>query len=233
MAAADALGDDLAAYLDGYDESWDETEPPGVPEDADEAHRMLSRLRWRERELQQLAQRYEQEVAPFKAWLEDRSAGVRREIERISRSLSTWMLAHHALTGVRTERFPSGELRAWAAKPRLVVFDDAAAADVVEDLRPGWVKVEKKIVKGEVARASVPGAVIIRPDDPSPEGYAWREILEILDWICVPGELIVRPVLRCVPHMALLWPTRPSFTYKTTKPEPRREEPENGEPAED
>lgn len=223
MAAADALGDDLAAYLDGYDESWDETEAPsGPPEDAEEAHRMLSRLRWRERELQQLAQRYEQEVAPFKAWLEDRSAGVRREIERISRSLETWMLVHHALTGVRTERFPSGELRAWAAKPRLVVFDDEAAAAIIEDERPAWVRTKKEIKKADVAKATVPGKVILRPEEPPPDGYEWREVHEILDWI---GHLwMIRPVMRTVPHMALLWPNRPTFTYKTTKPEPRREE---------
>jgi phage host-nuclease inhibitor protein Gam len=223
--AEDLLGDDLAAYLDGYDESWDDTEPPGVPEDVEEAHRLLMRLRWRERELERIAARAEREIAPMVAWRDDRSAGVRREIERISRSLSTWMLAHQKLTGVRTEKFPSGELRAWAAKARLVVFDDEAAAEQIEDQRPAWVRTKKEIVKAEVTKATVPGKVILRANDPPPDGYEWRELHELLGWEGSLADLgIIRPLLRQVPYMALLWPTRPTFSYKTTKP--RREEPD-------
>lgn len=221
MAASDPLADDLAAYVNGYEESWDEEEPPGPPEDLEEAHKQLRRLRWRERELGDITARAEVEIAPIRAWADDRSAGLKREIARIERSLAAFMLTRRMLTGRKTEKFPSGELRAWDARPRLVVLDDEAAVDIIEPLRPEWVRTRKEIIKAQVSAVSVPGERIEGPEPP-PDGYEWRAVMEVHGW--EGFWLIARPLLTTIPHMALLWPTRPTFSYKTTQP--KRETPD-------
>lgn len=226
---SDALADDLAEFVAGRTDSWEDGDEPTPPEDAEEAHRLLSRLRWRERELAKIAARAEAEIAPIREWQEDRSAGVRREIERIERSLAAWMLTHERLTGTKTEKFPSGELRAWAQQPRLVVLDEDAAAEVIERERPAWVRTSVKIDAATMKRETFPGRVIwlgsgptpagmAHPGfsgvtEPAPEGYEWREALDLTAWVW--HLFVARPVFRTIPHVALLWPTRPKFSYKT------------------
>lgn len=221
------LQDDLAAYVYGDDDAPDE--PPEPPEDTIGADRLLGRVRSYERTAAEIEGLAQANIAKIMAWRDDRISGVERSIAFHSRSLEVWMRSVHESSGgkVKTQNLPHGVLAVRKSPTRVVVDDDEAAAAIVADQRPEWVKVDRSIRKREALRDLFVGSPVLRVDDPPPEGYGWHEALDLCGWSSL--WLLVLPQFRTVPYVWLLVPSRPSFSYRTHKAEAAEAEAEEQE----
>lgn len=217
---------ELDDFVVGEEPADDELEGMPPPEDAAGANRLLRRVRALEAEVEQVDRVTGSEIQRLKDFASDRTAGLRRRMKFYELALEGWTRKRHDETRgkVQTTKLPGGELRVRASQNRLVVFDEEAAVANIEAERPSWVRTTQAVAKDEVKGAVVPGPVTLTPYGPKgeplvvvPPGYELREAWE---FAAVDFGLFRLPIGRRVPHLALLCPTQPSFSYKTHRREP-------------
>lgn len=214
------LIDDLDAYVVG-DEPDDPDGPPPVPEDADGANRILRRVRGLERLLAKHRTVAFAELGRIQEWYEDRASGIAGSIRYAERSLEEWMRSHHDATDgkVKTVKVPNGELRIRPGSTRIGVLDDeAAVAEVTLRGRRDLVRTRLEVNKKDAGPVMIPGPEPVPgPEkDPAPDGAEWREAWTVTGFDPVLPCVLV-PRLTRLEQLAVLVPTRPTFSYGTAK----------------
>lgn len=194
---ADPLGDSLAEFATaGRGEVVDDDGTVVVqwsaPENADDANRMLRKLRSLQRRRAEIQERYDAERVVLDDWHEDLCAGVDREMRRLEDALEGWMRGQHAMRGVVTEKLPSGDL--WLREPRqaVEVTDEAALVKwLVAHHQQAAVKVTEAVLKTEAAKTLTPGPVVLA-GDAGPD-HEYREARFTEDGTVVPGVALRIP----------------------------------------
>lgn len=192
--AADELGDDLAAFaaepVELLAQEQDGSYTP--PDNADDANRMLRRLRSHDARRAEVVDRYDAEVRMLTAWRDDRVAGIDRETAALDRALEGWMRDRNIRAGVVTEHLPTGELWLRAGRPSLVVEHDD---DAVQWSRDHDVPVRTKYEVDKIALGAVVTAgPVTASADAGPDHVYHLAVTE--DGEVVPGVLVRKPVRR-------------------------------------
>jgi hypothetical protein len=206
--ATDPLGEDLAAFaaepVELLAQEDDGTYQP--PDNADDANRMLRRLRSHEARRAEVVARYDAEVRMLAAWRDDRVAGIDRETAALDRALEGWMRSRQEQVGVVTEHLPAGELWLRAGRPSLVVTDEALAVK--------WAQTHNVAVrtKYEVDKAALGDAVHAGPTQPNLPAFDAGPDHEYRAVVSGDGEI--------VPGVLYRQPVRRTFTVHPNKGEP-------------
>lgn len=187
--------DQLEADLDAFIVSDIdlEAEPPTLAGigDADRALRQIARL---DRDLARYEALAKHRVEQIQAWLHDRSDIILRRREWWERSAEGWMRAHHAETGIKTEKLPSGTLQIRAAKPRV----EALTREPGDDIDANLVRVQRQWDKRQIADACTPGPEL--DDIEAPDGYT--------------AHAAITPDGAALEGVALLVPVKDSFSMR-------------------
>lgn len=218
MRADDDLEADLDAFVVGDELPSDE--PPPVPENPEGASRLLLAVRMREREIERVTDLARERLERITEWRDDRTAGAKRSIEFIARSLETWMRAHHERTDQVTTKLPDGELRVRPGKQRIAAYDEPAALLWARRRRRwSWLQITETIAKDPVKAETDAGP----PFEALPAKLAAVELDDTHEWrqvVDVDGEI--------VPGLAIAEPVKRVFGYTTLKPKkPQQQKMEN------
>jgi len=187
------LDDDLAEFdPDNPDHYFDDPDFDAPVTDPDHEAAVFTLLRRRAGHLKRIAEAdatVERERRRWEAWHADRTAGMRREIERIEAAVEAWI----RFDGRKTFPTPYGvtpKLR--QAQPRLEVIDEKAlVAWAQENHYDGLLKVEPRIAE---VRKMQPGPTIddyVSIEAPDEKVTA---VLLLDDGNPVPGVALVTPV---------------------------------------
>lgn len=158
---ADDLGDDIAEFATSLPGGSYDAGEQSAPLNAEQANWMLRKLNSLEQQRSQIIERADAERRMIDAWCQDRTSGIEREQERISRALEGWMRGVFEMSGAVTQKLPAGEL--WLREPQqsVLVSDEAAAVKwLVGEKQFDAVKVSEQVKKIEAAKGMVPGEVI-------------------------------------------------------------------------
>ena len=160
---ADPLGDDLAEFAAerATSGSFDDAAEQTPPENADDANRMLRWLRSLERQAAEIADRADAERALVDVWQRDRTAGIDRQIERLSKALEGWMRGQFEMRGTTTEKLPAGDLWLRGGQTSVVTTSDAELVPwLVRHGLEGAVQVTESAIKSPMKAAFETGDVV-------------------------------------------------------------------------
>lgn len=205
---------DLDAFVVG-DAEWIESDddvPP--PEDPAGADRLLRAVRAYERKIVEVLATANANIEQIATWRDERERMAIGQIERLTRSLETWMRHRHVTSGgkVKTEKLPSGELSVRALSRSLLVDDDVAAIEWAVVNRAEWLRIKVEIDRALARDELVIGDVAVEGPHPPDEGYEWRRAFTE-DGEQIPGLLVQEPATLKSKRY------RPKFGFKTTKQE--------------
>lgn len=192
---------DLRADLDDFVSATTatETEPGAI--NTDVANRMLRRLHRLARKRAEIDAVANAEVDRIEAWRRDRLAVVDNETHYIERTLEGFMRMVHSRFGRKSEKLPNGTLKLTAARDSIVVVDDEAAAEWLEEHGHHDDEVLSyvpKIGKKALALAYVVGPV----DDHDEVDHVEVRTLMTPDGETLPGVRVrrpTRPTFKAVP----------------------------------
>lgn len=138
--------------------------PTDGPMDDEHAARMM---RWRLRALDRIAtaeRRAAADIADTQAWLEDSTAGDRREVENIERTLTDW-LAQELETdpdGPKSRKFPAGVVKSTAGGLSVEVDDPEALVAWMQENHPELVVVPEPTAP----KTGVKALAMVKPEEP-------------------------------------------------------------------
>jgi phage host-nuclease inhibitor protein Gam len=139
--------DDLDRYVTADVEEYDPERPPPTVVDLPDVERRLRIIRHRTDLLRQLEEVAADDKARIDAWLEERSAIVRREIEWHQASVENWLRAHHAAGGSKTVSLPSGSVSLRQGQHRIEPLTKAPSELVPADYVRTKVEWDRNAIK--------------------------------------------------------------------------------------
>jgi phage host-nuclease inhibitor protein Gam len=177
---------DLDAYVVADLPDFDDQQEPPTAIDLPDIERRLRRIRVLTDTLGELEQVAKDDKARIDAWLEERSAIVRREVEWWTTSVERWHRAHVREGGAKTVSLPSGSLSLRQGQQRVEPLTKEPSELVPDDL----VRVKREWDKQAVKAATAPGPVAEGVQ--APEGY-------VAHWAVDANGERVPDVVRLVP----------------------------------
>lgn len=185
---------DLDAYVVADLPDFDEAQEPPTAIDLPDIERRLRRIRVLTDTLTELEQVAADDKARIDAWLEERGAIVRREIDWWSTSVENWHRAHVRSGGAKTVSLPSGQMSLKKGQQRVEPLTKTPSELVPDDL----VRTKREWDRQAVKAATAPGP--IAEGVTAPEGYEARWAVD------ANGER--------VPDVVRLVPTADTFAVK-------------------
>lgn len=207
-----ALQEELDAFVLG-DADWltddDSDVPP--PEDPAGADRLLRAVRAYEVKMVETNDIANANINQITEWRDMKTGRLRHQVDRLTRSLETWMRHRHATSKgkVKTEKLPNGDLMVRARSRSLFVTDETAAVMWATVNAGEWIRFKAEIDKTAVREVIVIGDVAVDGPTIPEDGYEWRNAFTS-DGEQVPGLLVLEPAdFQSVRY-------QPKFSYKTT-----------------
>jgi hypothetical protein len=136
----------------------DESTEPAPLEDADQANRMMRRLRATEREATEVADLAAASIAQVTAWRDERLGVLGRTIAWCHRSLEGWMRATYERTGRQSVKLPAGTV-ALRKSPTRVEFPAIESAEAAAE----WMTRGDELVTTKWSLAKREASKIVKP----------------------------------------------------------------------
>lgn len=192
-----SLDEQLDAWLEGALAELDEE-----PADLDHAGKLLGAALGVERRMAEVSAYVSRRMAELSAFAETQLAPLQARRDQLETLICGWALAENERTGRKTWKLPEGEITVRPLQPRaeLNTARDVTDGDVDHAalLLPDSVKVERKILPGEVKKVAKPGAEL--PDYDAPPGYTAHMAVLTLDFGSpTPVERVIESVVLLVP----------------------------------
>lgn len=213
------MSDDLDAELDAY---LDEHDPAPIDDalleqrpdliDESRVNALLSKRGRLAAEQDRIDERARERIAPIEAWRDDRTAGIKRELEWIDRSLETYARAVLPQMRRKSLPLPAGVLKlTQPGSPSLHVYDEgefvAWCLDESYPHRDGMLRRTVAADKAEVKRQTAVGP---RDEQLSTDLLAVFAVVEAATGERVPGVRFVTPAV------ARFTVTAPAYSHSDT-----------------
>ena len=153
---------DLAEWIGGEDSYDPDAECPQHPGSDADAERLMWRYRHHRQEVAGVEKLAEDEIDRVRAWAADRTAGAKRQMAWLARSLEGWARSQVPEGQGRVLHLPSGTMRLTAPRESFVVDDPAALLAWCEQHCPE--AVDRKVAAATVRHR---GQVTVEPAVPT------------------------------------------------------------------
>lgn len=179
MPSADDIDEDLAGF-DGDDDRWDTIDddvPVDEPADQTAVWRLMRWLRRDEKKIAEYESYRDNEIARIRSFTDDRTAGLRRHVEALRRTIENWQRA----TETKTVKTPYYTGRLTPPRARVVVFDgDAFEAWARGNHREDLLKETVEPIRSEIAKL-LAGAPAPSSTLPAEDLLAQRTAVHVLE----------------------------------------------------
>jgi phage host-nuclease inhibitor protein Gam len=174
----DELERDFDAFFADEITFGDDGESVEPPTNVDQANAMLRRLSSTQREIDRVLTFAAEQRAKIETWAEDRTAGARREIDRLNRALEGWMRGvHEAEPRRKSVNLPFGTVKLTSHRqlPK-VIGGEAFELWALANKRDTLLKTERKPIMDAIGKATKAGPKLDNVTDGGVEWERWQAV---------------------------------------------------------